>query len=222
MGVGEEKGDRGPLRLCAVSRIQRTPDELIRFVPGPDGTLVPDLARRLPGRGVWVTATRQALEAAVKKNAFQRSLRSQVRVPADLPAVVEHLMAKRLADAVSLANKAGLLVAGFTKVEELIGRGSAAVLLHASDAAADGVARLDRKFRALWGPEKAEQATVRELSSEELSLAIGRANVIHAAASEGGASRRMQHEALRLKRYRSGLPDRTGTSPDAELNTGNA
>ena len=204
-----EAADSGPLRLCAVSRAQKPPEELIRFVAGPDGKIVPDLARRLPGRGVWVDGTREAVAEAVRRKAFAKSLKQNVSVPADLPNLVEWLLQKRLAEAVSIANKAGLLVAGFAKVEELIEAGQAVALIHAADAAADGVGKLDRKFKALRGYEDASPAIVRELAGAELSLAMGRPNVIHAAAAEGGASLRLIEEARRLGRYRLGsAPDR--------------
>jgi hypothetical protein len=199
-GDREGEADEGPLRLCAVSRAQRPLDELIRFVLGPDGTVVPDLARRLPGRGVWVGATREA----VRQKVFARSLKQPVTMPDDLPGLIDRLMARRLAEAISLANKAGLLTVGFAKVEELIGRGQAVVLIHAADAASDGAGKLDRKFKGLLGPERAQEATVCYLTGLELDLAIGRSNVVHAAAAEGGASRRILQEAGRLGRYRSG------------------
>jgi predicted RNA-binding protein YlxR (DUF448 family) len=203
-----EAADNGPLRLCAVSRVQKPPEQLIRFVAGPDLAVVPDLARRLPGRGVWVEATRQAVQEAVRRKVFARSLKKNVSVPSDLADLVERLLQKRLAEAVSIANKAGLLVAGFAKVEALIEAGRAATLIHAIDAAGEGVAKLDRKFKALLGPEAASATIVRELGGGELSLALGRPNVIHAAAAEGGASRRLIEEARRLRRYRLGsAPD---------------
>ena len=198
-----DDGADGPLRLCAVSRAHKPPDELIRFVLGPDGIVAPDLARRLPGRGVWVDATRKSVAAAVHRQVFARSLKQAVSVPDDLPALIERLMVKRLGEAISIANKAGLLTAGFGKVDELIARGQVAVLIHAADGAKDGSAKLDRKFKALLGPERAAEATVTELTGPELDLAIGRSNVVHAAASEGGASQRILHEAMRLRRYRS-------------------
>jgi predicted RNA-binding protein YlxR (DUF448 family) len=197
----DEAGD-SPLRLCAVSRTQKHPDDLVRFVLGPEDTIAPDLARRLPGRGVWVDATRSAVTAAARQNVFARSLKKAVAVPEDLPGLVEKLMVKRLREAVSIANKAGLLVTGFTKVQDLMDGGRATVLIHAADAALDGAAKLDRKFKALVGPEAAEAATVNDLTGPELDLAIGRANVVHAAACQGGASQRILQEAKRLRRYR--------------------
>jgi predicted RNA-binding protein YlxR (DUF448 family) len=181
-------------------------ENLIRFVPAPDGTIVPDLARRLPGRGVWVEASRDAVTAAVRRKAFARSLQRQVAVPDDLPDQVDRLMTRRLAEAVSLANKAGLLVTGFTRVEELIGQGKAVVLIQAADGAPDGVAKLSRKFGAALGAEQAGHAIVTELTGSQLDLAIGRSNVVHAAASGGGAAQRIVQEAGRLRRYRPEEP----------------
>jgi predicted RNA-binding protein YlxR (DUF448 family) len=196
------------VRLCAATRAQHPVEDLVRFVLGPDGNIVPDLARRLPGRGVWVEARQSVLAEAVRRKVFARSLKQAVTVPGDLPAQVDRLMARRLAEAISLANKAGLLVAGFAKVEELIGQGRAAVLIQAADGAADGTARLARKFEALVGTERAALAIVAELPGEQLDLAIGRSNVVHAAASGGGAAQRILEEARRLRRYRSGDPQR--------------
>ena len=204
--AGDRQSEAGSdsLRLCAVSRVHRPPEELIRFVLSPDGSIVPDLARRLPGRGVWVAATRETVAAAVHQKAFAKSLKQQVSTPDDLPGLVERLLVKRVGEALSLTNKAGLLVAGFAKIEGLVEQGRAAILIHASDAAADGVEKLNRKFKALVGSEGCENSILAELTSAELSLAIGRPNVVHAAASEGGASQRMLQEAVRLRRYRAG------------------
>jgi uncharacterized protein len=198
------EGDAGPLRWCAITRDHKALDDLIRFVAGPDGALVPDLARRLPGRGVWVAATRDAIKAAVRQKVFARSLKRQLAVPEDLADRVEALLAKRLREAVSLANKAGLMVTGFAKVDALLDGGRVAVLIHAADGAADGAAKLDRKFKALLGAQAAHGVTILELSGAELSLAMGRLNVVHAAALAGGAGQRMLQEAGRLRRYRAG------------------
>jgi predicted RNA-binding protein YlxR (DUF448 family) len=208
-GSDEDRGrqDRtAPVRLCAVTRVQHPVERLVRFVPAPDGTIVPDLARRLPGRGVWVEARRETVTAAVRRKAFARSLRRQVAVPEDLADQVERLMTRRLSEAISLANKAGLLVTGFAKVEQLIEDGRAVVLIHAADGAPDGVEKLSRKFRAVAGAERAEHAIVTELTGLQLDLAIGRSNVVHAAASGDGAAQRIVQEAGRLRRYGSGEP----------------
>jgi predicted RNA-binding protein YlxR (DUF448 family) len=209
----EGEADPGPLRQCAVSRAHKPPEELIRFVAGPNGTVAPDLARKLPGRGVWVDATSESVAAAARQKTFSKSLKRQVSVPADLPELVERLMVRRLADALSIANKAGLVVAGFTKVEETIAGGRAAILLHAADAALNGVEKLDRRFNALAKPDECQPAAIRELTGSEMSLAMGRPNVIHAAAAGGGATHRLIEEARRLRRYRLGQEPGGGVQP---------
>jgi predicted RNA-binding protein YlxR (DUF448 family) len=204
---GQGRGDEGgaarePRRQCALSRARRSPEELIRFVAAPDGTLVPDLARRLPGRGVWIEANAAAVATAVRRKAFARSLKRQVAVPDDLPELVERLLAKRLAAAISIANKAGLITAGYVRVARRLRNRSVVALVHAADASPIGTGRLDRLFKALPGPAGREAHIIRELTSAELSLAIGQPTVVHAAAAEGGASARLVAEALRLRRYR--------------------
>ena len=196
--------DAGPLRRCVVSRAQKPTEEMIRFVAGPDRVITPDLARRLPGRGVWVEGTRAAVAEAIRRNAFARSLQQDVSVPPDLPALVDRLMQRRVAEAISLANKAGLMVAGFAKVEELIEAGRAVLLIHAAEGSADGKDKLNRKFKALGVHVDRSEAIFGELGADHLSLAMGRPNVIHAAAAEGGNSRRLIEEARRLRRYRQG------------------
>ncbi|MGD9804493.1 MAG: RNA-binding protein [Hyphomicrobiaceae bacterium] len=194
-------------RLCAVGRVQRPADALIRFVPTPDGGIAADLARRLPGRGVWVTADRSHVAQAVRAKAFQRSLKRQIAVPGDLPAVVESLMERRVGDAFSLANKAGLVVTGFERIAARLTAGDVTALMHGTDAAADGRNRLDAKWRAIGqaAGSGAADTVVSVLTIDQMSLALGRPNVVHAALIKGGATERLLMEAGRLGRFRSGI-----------------
>ncbi len=195
----------GPERTCAVTRAKLDPDELIRFVLGPDGMIVPDLAGRLPGRGVWVALDFDTVRDAGGRNVFARSLKRSVTVPEQLAEMVAHLLVRRALDALSLANKAGLVVCGFTKTEIAIARGDAVVLVHGADAADDGRIKLERKFKALHAELETTDAShiVGHLNSEQLSLAMGRPHVVHAALTKGGATTRFIKEAGRLKRYRA-------------------
>jgi len=207
------------LRLCAATRVERDPADLIRFVAGPDDAIVPDLACRLPGRGVWVTADRESLARAIANRAFAKSLKRKIDVAADLPDRVEHLMERRVGEALSLANKAGAVFTGFEKIDRKLVEGAVHVLVHGSDAAADGRGRLDRKFLAIEG-EKAASRIVAVLTVEQMSLAMGRPNVVHAALNRGGATDRLLAEAGRLRRYRSGIAhqfasqDASGAQPE--------
>lgn len=193
-------------RLCAANRTERPVEELIRFVAAPDGVIVPDPAHRLPGRGVWVAADRKSVARAVETKAFGRSLRRQVAVPADLAAEVERLLERRALDALSIATKAGLVTAGFEKVDSALAKGEVVALLHASDAAADGCGKLDRKFRAIRQSDGRDAPIYGLFTVEQISLAIGRASVVHAALKSGGAAERFLFEARRLDTYRAGLP----------------
>ena len=163
------------------------------------------MARKLPGRGVWVTAERSAIEAAVKQNAFAKSLKRQVTVPPDLPEAIDALFVKRLLNSLSLANKAGLVHTGAEKVEKLLDGGRAVALLHGVDGTAEGRRKLDRKFTAIQRDKGQSVPIVDWLTIEELSLAMGRSNVVHAGLIQGGATKRFLSEAERLRRYRSGL-----------------
>lgn len=204
-------------RLCAATREPLDPSELIRFVADPDGAIVPDLARRLPGRGVWVKASKAVVARAVKGNVFAKSLKRAVRPAPDLPERVEQLIEKRVLEALALANKAGLVTTGFQQVDELVESGAAVMLAQAADAAEGGRDKLSRKFAAVLRARGREQAVVTSLSTEQLSLAMGRSNVVHAALIQGGAAQRFLEEAERLARYRSGLAASDGAENAQDL-----
>ncbi len=205
-GLIEADGQDG--RLCAVTRAEKDPEELIRFVAGPDGTIAPDLARKLPGRGVWVSSDRATVAEATARGVFAKSLKKQVKVPPDLADLVERLLLERCRSGLSFAKKAGLVTQGYMKVDAAISAGEAVGLVQAADGADDGVERLGRKFTGITTQLGLNAQIVRELTSAELSLAIGRANVIHAALAEGGQTRRFLADCLRLHRYRHGIGER--------------
>ena len=131
-----------PVRTCIATGDQAAPERMIRFVVGPDGDVVPDLARRLPGRGMWVQANRAALERAVARKLFSKAARAAVKAADDLPERVERLLLERALADLGRARRAGRAVAGFVKVEQMIGRGRAGLLVVASEADGDGLGKL--------------------------------------------------------------------------------
>ncbi|QFR35151.1 RNA-binding protein [Ancylobacter sp. TS-1] len=177
---------RAPARQCIASRTVRPVEELLRFVVAPDGTVVPDINARLPGRGAWVTARRSALAEAIRRKAFARAFRGKVRIdparaePA-LADLVGQLLEKDVIAALALANKAGQVVAGNAKVIEALQSGKAAVLVHSGEAAPDGTAKLDALARRIAEAAGREIARVDALAGVQLDLALGRSNVVHAA-----------------------------------------
>jgi predicted RNA-binding protein YlxR (DUF448 family) len=213
---GQDGVDDG-VRSCALTRVRRPKDALIRFVVGPDGTVVPDLKEKLPGRGVWLTADRDTLAKAAKRNVFARALKTEARVPDGLAALVDRLLADAALSALGLANKAGEAVFGHAKVEEALGKGRVLALVHASDAAEDGCRKLDGKAKGLRAGSPIP--AIRAFGSDELSLASGRTNVIHAALIQGGAARKFLAAAARVERYRNGsnaFANQNGSDTDKE------
>lgn len=190
------------VRRCAVTRALRPKDELIRFVLGPDGEVVPDLKEKLPGRGVWLTAAHDTVAEALKRNAFARAFKQEAKAPQGLDAQVDKLLTEAATSALSLANKAGEVVFGNAKVKEAIPKGRVIALVHAREAAEDGCRKLDAKAHGKKGG--LTLPAVRAFSMDELGLASGRTNVIHAALIQGGAALKVLAAASRLERYRKG------------------
>lgn len=180
----------GPQRRCIVTRRSVPAAELIRFVRAPDGSVVPDLKHRLPGRGVWVSAERGAVDKAVRGNLFARGLGGDARPDRALADTVGALLKESALGALGLERRAGRLAVGFFEVEGLLRRGGAALLVHAAQAAEDGVRKLAQAAHAGGGAPE----TCRAFTAAELGLALGRENVIHAALERGrggeGAVRR--------------------------------
>lgn len=174
-------------RLCIATREVRPVGEMIRFVAGPDGAVVPDLKRRLPGRGVWVTARRRVVEEAVRRRVFGRGLKCEIKAPADLPEVLDALLERSALDALSMAHKAGLVVLGFAKVEAAVARGPVIALLRARDAGADAGRKLAAALRRR-ADGRTDGKIVEAFTSAQLDLALGRLNVVHAALLTGRAS----------------------------------
>lgn len=195
-------------RLCVATRTVRPVADLIRFVVGPDGSAVPDVKEKLPGRGVWVTATHDALHDAIKRKVFARGFKRDVRLPADLVGQTERLMERAVLDALAMAGKAGLVAVGFTKAEIALQREDVVALLHAAEAAPDGVRKLEgaRRQRQSDGAV----VVVRALTSAQLDLALGRPNVVHAALLAGPPSHTFLARLRRLERFRTG--DRAATT----------
>jgi predicted RNA-binding protein YlxR (DUF448 family) len=192
-------------RRCAATGTVKPVDDMIRFVVSPDGAAVADLKRRLPGRGVWITATRSALRNAIARKAFARSFKRDVRVAPDLVATTERLLERAALDALAIVYKAGRVAVGFAKAEAALVHGDAVGLLHASDASADGVRKLQAASR-----RSGRQAVVvmDGFTSAQLDLALGRSNVVHAALLAGPESKAFLTRAARLERFRNGSDGR--------------
>lgn len=207
--------DRNPRRRCILSGAEGTRDALIRLALSPEGVVLPDIHAKAPGRGAWIVADRAALDAAItKKNlgkALARAFRSgDVRFPDDLAERIATGLARACLDRLGLEARAGNLILGSDRIGDAIAAGRVRLLLHAADAGRDGVDKLDGRMRA------AGQAAGTEIPAprSEISMALGRENVVHAALGDPGAARRV---AAALKRWRDylGLDGRAAAGDDS-------
>lgn len=193
-GKPRREAPDNPVRRCLATGEVADKSELVRFVVDPDAAVAPDVDGKLPGRGMWVSASREAVDRAVAKRLFSRAAKRAVVAPADLADTVEALLARRCLSYLGLAVRAGEAVTGFEKVRELLRKQQAVVLLAASDAADDGRDKLARLAGGL--------PVIGLFTRAELSLAIGRENVVHAALRRGGLADRFVAEAARLCGFR--------------------
>ncbi len=191
-----------PERKCIVSGESQPKGGLIRFVLGPDGMVVPDLLARLPGRGIYVAADRAALDKAAAKGLFSRAARAPAKAPPGLADLVEGLLARRVVELLSLARKAGDAVTGYEKVKDWLVKGTATVLIQASDGSERGKAKLR--------PPEKTGLFIGCLSAQEMGLAFGREHAIHGALAAGGLSDRVVEEAARLAGLRGGAGQQDG------------
>lgn len=190
---GPERSNE-PQRRCILSGTVLPQTALLRFAVGPDGFVAPDLKGTLPGRGLWLTPTRSAVETAQKKGAFARAAKRPITLPDHLADLIDQQFTHRMLNLMGLARKAGDLVTGFEKVKTLTGSGRAAVLIAARDAADDGKRKIQGSAPAL--------PVIDLFNVDQLSLALGRKNVVHAAVRQGGLAQRLLNETARLARFR--------------------
>jgi predicted RNA-binding protein YlxR (DUF448 family) len=210
MGRAGQPKDRenGPERKCIATGEVCPKSELIRFVVGPEGQVVPDLAGKLPGRGIWVRATPEALTKAATKGLFARAAKQPVTVLDDLANLVEVQLGKRVIDLISLARKGGYAVAGYEKVKSLLQMEDAHVLIQASDGSERGKSKLSTPHGGKF---------IGWLTADELGRAFGKQTTIHAALRTGGLSKRVVEEAARLKSLRVSDGEKTrrkGNGPE--------
>ena len=187
---------------------------LIRFVAGPEGQVVPDLGRKLPGRGLWVEATRAAVDQAVRKNGFSRAAKTPLSAPADLSDTIERLLVRRCLDQLGLARREGVLISGFEKSAAAIRSGKAAWLVEAADGSADGRGKL----LALASHQTARICGA--FGADDLSLALGLENAIHAVLLAGGRADRWTIEVERLAGFRPLRPPHWDASGDGDGSAG--
>ncbi len=195
MGRGGRTKDRadGPERKCIATGEVQPKHGLIRFAVGPDGQIAPDLAEKLPGRGIWVSADRAAVEKAAKKGLFARAAKQTVTVPEGFVDLLEAMLARRVIELISLARKGGRATTGYERVKDWLSKDEAEILIQASDGSERGKSKLSTPRGGSF---------IGWLTASELGQAFGRQSAVHAALGAGGLSKRVVEEAQRLKGLR--------------------
>jgi uncharacterized protein len=200
-------------RTCIVTRTSGTADELIRFVAAPDGTVAPDLKRALPGRGCWVMATRAMVDEAVKRQLFKRALKDDVIASPHLGALVDQLLVKSALGSLGLSRKAGQITTGSAKIDAAIRSGEARMVLHSTEAASDGIRKLDQARKAVASSGGPVIPSHTLFTTAQMDLALGGTNVIHAAALAGSAGENLKKRIAALTRYRGNLAMEQAQNP---------
>jgi predicted RNA-binding protein YlxR (DUF448 family) len=204
LDAGPRRTAPGTERFCAATGVVRPVAEMIRFVVSPDGMAVADLKRRLPGRGMWITASRQALRTAMSRKLFGRGFKRNVTVAPDMIETTERLLEQGALAALAIAHKAGKVAIGFAKAESALDRVRVAALMRAADAAPDGARKLDGALRRRVDLDAGTIPVISAFTSVQLDLALGRSNVIHAALLAGRESDTFIARAELLDRFRTG------------------
>jgi len=212
--IEAEGARRGRERRCIVSNESLPEARLIRFAVAPDGVVTPDVAAKLPGRGAWVRADRASIDQAVRKGAFARAFKAQVKAPAELAEQVEALLARRCLDHLGLARRAGAIAIGATQVEAAIRAQPLHVLIEAADGAEEGREKLMSLHIGLWGRAP---ATAGCFAAEDLGVALGRERVIHACLLQERLALGWAAEIARLEGFRAIVP---GSWPDSWRSVG--
>ncbi|GBR28049.1 RNA-binding protein [Kozakia baliensis] len=184
-----DERESGSLRRCIVTRVQDSPERMLRFVVSPDGMIIPDLAGKLPGRGIWLSAKRDVLETAVTRNVFAKAARRSVQLPDDLVLILVEALKRRVADSLGLARRAGQAICGFVKCREWIAAGKAGLVVQGAGGSPDELRRL------LSGARELPVAT---LSSEMLATAFGREHAVYAVLAPGALALRLMAEHERF------------------------
>ena len=195
-------------RMCIVTRERDPAEGLIRFVADPDGRVVPDLSGRLPGRGAHVTARADLVRRAVDRHMFRRALKAEVSAPADLAEETARLMRDSLVRTLPLLRKGGALTVGADKVDAAVRGGQAIIVLHAAEAAEDGVRKIGQARTAARHAHGVDIPADRMFTADELGLAFGGSRVIHAAVRRSGGGEAFVGS---LRRYRSYCGETSGT-----------
>ncbi|WP_284258608.1 RNA-binding protein [Acidocella aquatica] len=192
----DEAPERGPLRRCLVRRESFAREAMLRFVAGPERQLVFDVSATLPGRGMWLSASGDVIETALKRGVFPRAAKQQLVVAPNLASQVETALIQRIFDLVGLARRSGAAIAGFEKAREWLTSGKAGLVLQAVDGS------VEERARFVGGREV---PVVAVFSAARLGKIFGREQAVHVVIAPGRLAKMIEIEAGRLAGVAGGV-----------------
>ena len=206
--IFEDKRGHKPLeRRCLASGETRDPVDMVRFVLSPDGVVTPDIAGKLPGRGVWVSADRKSLEKTIALKSFGRGFKTKVKVEDDLVVLTERLLARRLLGLITMARKAGVIAMGFDQVQSMAREAAIAFRIEASDGSKDGRSKIRTLSKAMNREQDLpDPIVIGCFTAEEIGKALARDSIVHAAVKPSKLAKTMGFEVKRLSGFRELIP----------------
>ena len=205
---GRGHGHKPKTRKDIASGLQRNPAEMLRFAVGPDGTIVPDILGKLPGRGIWAGASRGEVETAIKQKAFARAAKKAVKVPADLAGQIERGLKLRVLNILGMAKKGGALETGFDNMRSLARSGKMAYRVEASDGADEGRGKIRAIAKsAAIDLEQPAPPVLGIFTAKELGAVIGRDNVVHMGIKKSKIAKSLHENLTKLSGFCALIPD---------------
>ena len=203
----DKRGHKSSLRRCLNSGEVKDPKQMVRFVLGPEGIVTPDVAGKLPGRGVWVSADAASLAGVIKSKAFVRGFKGKAKLEGDLAGLTAQLLGRRVLGLITMARKSGVIAMGFDQVQSMAREASTAFRIEASDGAADGRGKIRTLAKAINRElGLADPIVIGCFTAEQLGTALSRESVVHAAIKPGGLAATLRVEAQRLSGFTALIP----------------
>ena len=203
----DKRGHKSPLRRCLASGEVKDPAQMVRFVLSPEGVVIPDVAGKLPGRGVWVSADAASLKAVIKAKAFARGFKGKAKLEGDLIGLTGQLLARRVLGLITMARKSGVIALGYDQVQSMVREASTAFRIEASDGSKDGRGKIRTLAKAINRElGLPDPIVIGCFTAEQLGGALARESVVHAAIKPGGLARTLSVEAGRLSGFTALIP----------------
>jgi len=203
----DKRGHKPRERRCLASGDTRDPIDMVRYVLSPDGVVMPDIAGKLPGRGVWVSSDRKSLEKTIALKSFGRGFKTKSKVDGDLVTLTENLLARRVLGLITMARKAGVIAMGFDQVQSMAREAAIAFRIEAKDGSKDGRSKIRTLSKAMNREQDlADPIVIGCFTAQDIGKALARDSIVHAAIKPSKLAKTLAIEVKRLSGFRDLIP----------------